>query len=247
MKFLTICEAVKKILILVSLLLASACSEKDLRQALEVIEASAQEVPLTRPEVVQGLKDALAKGVSRGAAVASAKNGYLNNPKLKIPFPEEISQVENALRKIGLGGEVDRFVRQLNRSAEKAAVKAKPIFIKAITSMTIRDAFEILNGAPDAATQYLLRTTGGDLSDAFRPVVAEMLEETSTTRYYGDIVNRYNRIPLVKKVDPDLGTYATNKAIEGLFLLIAEEEANIRANPRARTTQILRRVFGSLD
>ena len=122
-----------------------------------------------------------------------------------------------------------------------------PSFIKAITSMTIRDAFEILNGEADAATQYLMRTTGDDLRKAFSPVVADKLDETSATRYYGEIVNRYNRIPLVEKVDPDLQSYATDKAIEGLFLLIAEEEANIRANPRARTTQLLRRVFGSLD
>jgi len=237
----------KKLLILPLLLILLGCSEKDLREALEMIDASAQEVPLTRTEVVQGLKDALAKGISRGALVAGAKDGYLGNPKLKIPFPEEVAQVDRALRKIGLGNEVDRFVRQLNRSAEKAATRAKPIFIKAITSMSINDAFEILNGEADAATRYLRRTTGEELREAFRPVVADKLRETSATRYYGDIVRHYNSIPLVEKVDPDLESYATDRAIEGLFLLIAEEEANIRANPRARTTQLLRRVFGSLD
>ena len=237
----------KKILIILLFLVPAGCSEKDLRQTLEIIEASAEEVPLTRAEVVQGLKDALAKGISRGAVIASAKNGYLGDPRLRIPFPEEIRQVESTFRKIGLGSEVDRFVRQLNRSAEKAASRAKPIFIKAITSMTIRDAFEILNGEPDAATRYLIRTTGDDLRAEFRPIVSDKLKETSATRYYGDIVRRYNMLPLVKKVDPDLESYATDKAIEGLFLLIAEEEANIRANPRARATQLLRRVFGSLD
>lgn len=237
----------KKFLFILVLILPVGCAEKDLHQAIEAIKASTQETPLSRAEVVQGLKDALARGISRGALEASAKNGYLGNPKLKIPFPEEVRQVDRALRKIGLGDEVDRFVRQLNRSAEKAAARAKPIFIEAITSMTIRDAFEILNGEADAATTYLLRTTGDDLREAFSPVVAEKLDETSATRYYGEIVTRYNRIPLVKKVDPDLQSYATDKAIEGLFLLIAEEEANIRANPRARTTQLLRRVFGSLD
>ena len=237
----------KKILIILLLLAPAGCSEKDLRETLEIIEASAEEVPLTRAEVVQGLKDALARGISRGAVIASARDGYLGNPKLRIPFPEEIRQVESAFRKLGLGSEVDRFVRQLNRSAEKAASRAKPIFIRAITSMTIRDAFEILNGEPDAATRYLIRTTGDDLRAEFRPIVSDKLKETSATRYYGDIVRRYNMLPLVKKVDPDLESYATDKAIEGLFLLIAEEEANIRANPRARTTQLLRRVFGSLD
>ncbi|TNF87108.1 MAG: DUF4197 domain-containing protein [Gammaproteobacteria bacterium] len=237
----------RKLLIILLLLAPAGCSEKDLRETLEIIEASAEEVPLTRVEVVQGLKDALARGISRGAVIASARNGYLGNPKLRIPFPEEIGQVESAFRKLGLGSEVDRFVRQLNRSAEKAASRAKPIFIRAITSMTIRDAFEILNGEPDAATRYLIRTTGDDLRAEFRPIVSDKLKETSATRYYGDIVRRYNMLPLVKKVDPDLESYATDKAIEGLFLLIADEEANIRANPRARTTQLLRRVFGSLD
>ena len=237
----------KKFLIILLLLIPAGCTEKDLREAIEIIEASTQEVPLSQAEVAQALKDALAKGISKGALVASAEDGYLGNPKLRIPFPEEVRQVDQALRKIGLGDEVDRFVRQLNRSAEQAAAQAKPIFIKAITSMTIRDAFEILNGESDAATQYLMRTTGDDLRKAFTPVVAEKLDETSATRYYGEVVNHFNRIPLVKKVDPDLQSYATDKAIEGLFFLIAEEEANIRANPRARTTQVLRRVFGSLD
>ena len=230
-----------------ALLALVSCSEKDLRQAIEIINASVDEVPLTEAEVTAALKDSLSKGIASGTLKASALNGYLGNPRLKIPFPPEVEQVERALRKIGLGEDVDRFVRQLNRSAEKAATKAKPIFIKAITSMTISDAFEILNGESDAATRYLMRTTGNELRQQFRPVVSEKLGQTSATRYYGDIVKKYNQLPLVKKVDPDLEAYATDRAIEGLFLLVAEEEANIRANPSARTTQLLRRVFGSLD
>jgi hypothetical protein len=113
--------------------------------------------------------------------------------------------------------------------------------------MTIRDGFKILNGAPDAATQYLVRTTGKDLRKQFLPIVSDTLEETKATRYYGDIVKKYNQLPYVSKIDPDLEGYATDRAIAGLFLLIAEEEANIRANPGARTSKLLRRVFGSLD
>ncbi len=237
-----------KLLIMgLALLALLGCSEKDLRQTLEIINASSQEAPLTQAEVIAALKDSLSKGISRGALEASAQDGYFANPRLKIQFPPEVERVEKALRKIGLGKDVDRFVRQLNRSAEQAATKAKPIFIKAITSMTIGDAFEILNGEADAATQYLMRTTGNELRKQFQPIVSDKLGETSATRYYGDIVNTYNQLPLVKKVDPDLEAYATDKAIAGLFLLIAREEANIRANPRARTTQLLRRVFGSLD
>ncbi len=228
-------------------LILAGCSEKDLRQAYETVSASAEEVPLTNSEVVAALKDSLSRGISKGAHIASAKDGYYGNPQLKIEFPTEVRKVEKALRKIGFGKDVDRFVMQLNRGAEKAAAKSKPIFIKAITSMTIRDAFDILNGAEDAATQYLIRTTGDDLREQFLPVVSDTLQQTSATRYYGDIVNKYNQLPLVNDVDPDLEAYATDRAIAGLFVLIADEEASIRANPAARTTKLLRRVFGSLD
>lgn len=235
------------LLIGLTLLALLGCSEKELRETIELINASAEEVPLTRVEVVAALKDSLSQGISKGALIASRKNGYFRNPALKIPFPEEVEKVDEALRKIGLGKEVDRFVKQLNRGAELAAAKAKPIFIEAITSMSIRDAFEILNGEADAATRYLMRTTGDELRAQFLPIVSDKLNQTSATRYYGDIVSKYNQLPLVKKVDPDLDAYATDRAIAGLFLLIAEEEANIRANPRARTTELLKRVFGSLD
>lgn len=235
------------LLIGLTLLALLGCSEKELRETIELINTSAEEVPLTRSDVSAALKDSLSKGISKGAKIASRKNGYFGNPALKIPFPAEVKKVEAALRKIGLGKDVDRFVKQLNRGAELAAAKARPIFIKAITSMTIGDAFEILNGEADAATRYLMRTTGDELRAQFLPIVGDKLNQTSATRYYGDIVSKYNQLPLVKKVNPDLDAYATDKAIAGLFLLIAAEEANIRANPRARTTQLLKRVFGSLD
>jgi hypothetical protein len=229
------------------MMLLSACSEKDLRQAYDVINASAAEVPLSNQEIVAALKDSLSRGITRGAAIASRKDGYFGNPRLKIKFPADVKKVEKTLRGIGFDREIDRFVKQLNRSAEKAAASARPIFIKAITSMTIYDAIDILNGAPDAATQYLMRTTGDKLRAQFLPIVRDTLEQTSATRYYGDIVKQYNSLPLVSDVDPDLDRYATDKAVAGLFVLIAEEEANIRANPAARTTRLLQRVFGSLD
>ena len=231
----------------IALLALVGCSEKDLRQTYQIITESSGDIPLTSTEVVAALKDSLSRGISKGSQIASARDGYYGNPRLKIEFPSEVQRVEQALRQIGLGKEVDRFVLQLNRSAEKAAAKSKPIFITAITSMTIADAFEILNGTEDAATQYLVRTTGDELRAQFRPIVRDTLQQTSATRYYGDIVNRYNQLPLVKDVNPDLESYATDKAIAGLFVLIADEEARIRADPAARATELLRRVFGSLD
>ena len=235
------------ILIGIMMLLLSGCSEKDMRQTYDLINESVAEAPLTRQEIVAALKESLSKGITRGAALASRKDGYFGNPRLKIEFPQDVVKVEKTLRRIGFGGEIDRFVKQLNRSAEKAAARARPIFVRAITALTINDAVEILNGAPDAATRYLRRTTGSELRKQFLPIVRETLNETSATRYYADIVKQYNALPLVADVNPDLDQYATDKGIDGLFVLIAEEEANIRANPVARTTDLLRRVFDSLD
>ena len=143
------------------------------------------------------------------------------------------------------GGEVDKFIKTLNRGAEEAAKEAKPIFVAAIKSMTIEDAWGILKGDQNAATQYLKRTTSNELTRKFQPIIHNALQKVNATKYYGDLAARYNKIPLVKKVNPELEAYATEKAIDGLFLLIAEEEANIRANPLARTTDLLKKVFAA--
>jgi hypothetical protein len=227
-------------------LLLIACSSADLQRSMDLL-AEYQEKPLSKSEVAAGLREALVQGISKGADQASKLDGYYRNPQLKIPFPPEVRKVEKTLRSIGLGSEVDKFVRQLNRGAERAAVQAKPIFINAIRSMTIEDVFSILNGDQNAATNYLIRTTSVPLKSRFLPVISKSLDEVKATKYYDDIVTRYNKIPLVKKVNPNLDDYATNRAIDGLFILVAREEANIRANPAARTTELLKKVFGSLD
>jgi hypothetical protein len=228
-------------------LLLIACSSADLQRTVDLLTEVKGEQSLTKSEVAAGLRGALIQGISKGSDQASKLDGYYRNPQLKIPFPPEVQKVENKLRDLGLGSEVDKFVRQLNRAAERAAVQAKPIFINAIRSLTIEDAFAILKGEPNAATNYLRRTTSAPLKSKFLPVVGQSLDEVKATRYYGDIVTRYNKIPLVKKVNPNLDEYATDRAIDGLFLLVAKEEANIRANPVARTTELLKKVFGSLD
>ncbi len=201
--------------------------------------------PLTNAEIISGLKEALKVGIDNGASQASAVNGFFGNAAIRILMPPEARKVEDALRTIGLGAEVDKFILALNRSAEDAARKSKPIFWSAITSMTISDAVGILNGPDTAATAYLRRTSGNELYKAFYPVVDSTLRLNRATNYYADIVNTYNRIPLVQKVNPDLKQYATNKAIDGLFHLVAEEEKKIRRDPVARVSEILRRVFGS--
>jgi len=223
----------------------SACTTAQINQTIgEVNKAIGSEQPLTTAEVGEGLKEALVKGISKGSDQVSQLDGYFKNPEIKIPFPPEVKKVENTLRDIGLGGEVDKFVMTLNRGAEDAAKEAKPIFISAIKSMTIEDAWAILKGNDNAATEYLKKTTSGQLKEKFKPVIQNSLNKVNATKYYGDLVTRYNKIPLVDKVNPNLDDYATDKAIEGLFLMIAKEEKNIRQDPVARTTELLKKVFG---
>ena len=199
--------------------------------------------PLIDEEVAGGLKEALTQGIGKGAAQAARPDGYYGNQLIRIPFPADIKRVETTLRTVGLGSEVDRFVLSLNRAAEDAAQTAKPIFIGAIRKLTFKDVWNILTGGKDAATQFLKRTTSEELYQAFAPHIQQSLEKTSATKYYSEVISAYNALPLVKKVNPDLNDYATKKAMDGLFTLVAQEEANIRANPIARTTELLRRVF----
>jgi hypothetical protein len=237
----------KIFLIGLTLLSLFGCSGKDLQALGQELDQGLGQVPLTEAEVTQALRDALSRGIVRSAASAGRTDGYFANPSLKIGFPEDAEKLEKTLRKLGLGAQIDRSVLQLNRAAEKAAARAKPVFIKAITAMTIDDAFDILNGDQDAATQYLIDNSRDELYDQFRPIVVEALDETSATRYYRDIVKHYNALPLTFNVDPDLAGYVTEKAIDGLFLLMAQEEAHIRNLSSARSTRLMRRVFGSLD
>jgi len=226
---------------LVFLLLS--CTSAQINQAINDFGKTTGNVRPTNSEVAEGLREALLKGVSVGADQLSQLNGYLGNPEIKIPFPPDVKKVEDRLRQIGLGKEVDRFVETLNRGAEDAAKEAKPIFISAIQQMTIEDAWSILKGQQDAATQYLKRTTSDQLKSKFKPVIQSSLARVNATKYYSDLVNTYNKIPLVDKVNPNLDDYATDLAIQGLFNVIAKEEKNIRDNPLARTTDILKRIF----
>ena len=226
----------KTALVSLLMLVMLGCSSKDLQKL--------GYAPLTEAEVTQALRDALGRSISLSAANASRVDGYLGNPQISIELPEDAEKLEKTLRKLGFGRQIDRARVQINRAAEQAA---KPIFLSAITRISIDDAFDILNGDSDAATRYLEDETRDELYDQFRPVVVRALDETSATRYYRDIVERYNALPLVFDVDPDLADYVTEKAIGGLFLLMAQEEARIRNYSTARSTRLMKRVFGSLD
>ncbi len=200
---------------------------------------------LTNSDIASGLKEALRVGVNNGSAQASRIDGYFKNPLLKIAFPPEAQKVASTLRQLGFSKQVDQFELSLNRAAEDAAKKAAPVFIKAITSMSIQDAVSILGGQTDAATQYLRRTSGQQLVSEFTPIIDSTLKKNNATRYYSSLVNTYNKVPLVQKVNPNLTEYATSKAVDGLFILVAQEEKKIRENPAARVSDILKRVFGS--
>lgn len=238
---------VKFISLTLSLLLLSITSQAqfNLGKLFEKVSGKSSSDSLSKNDIVNGLKEALRVGIGNGAAKASITDGFFKNELIKIMVPPEARKVENALRQMGMGKEVDRFVLSLNRAAEDAAKKSKPIFFSAITSMTITDALSILKGQDDAATLYLKKTTGTQLYKTFYPVVDSTLKLNNATKYYAGLVNTYNKIPLVQKVNPDLKQYATQKAIDGLFILVAQEEKKIRDDPAARVTDILKKVFGS--
>eukprot|EP01041_Mallomonas_annulata_P024741 gene24741-45594_t len=159
-------------------------------------------------------------------------------------MPEEAKNVEDKLRKIGQGKLVDDAIESMNRAAEDAANGAKSLFVDAIKNMTLQDAMGILKGKDDAATTYLSKSTRAQLFEKFKPVIKASLDNVGATKHWTDLITAYNKIPLVQKINPDLVEYATNKAIDGLFIQIAKEELEIRKNPGARATDLLKKVFG---
>jgi len=230
-----------KLFYLPFLFLLGPCSSTEILKSVnDILETPPA---LSESDVTAGLKEALVKGTGSGTASASKMDGYLKSPRLKIPFPLNIQKVETKLRSLGMNGLVDDFIVSLNRGAEKAATEAKPIFVDAITSMTVKDAWGILRGEDNAATIYLRRTTSTALDAAFKPVIKSSLDAVDATKYFTKIVNTYNKIPLVDKVNPNLEDYVTTKAIAGLFILIEDEEKKIREDPIARTTDLLKKVF----
>ena len=221
-----------------------SCTSQQILSGVGAVLGSGE---ITEQEAGAGLKDALLQGIAESAENLSVENGYFKNTLIKIPFPEDAVKVANTLRDIGLGQEVDKVILSLNRAAEDAAREAKPIFVNAIKQMTLNDAMDILFGADDAATNYLKKTCSLQLTQKFSPVINTSLTKVNATKYWADVMNTYNKIPLVKKINPDLTAYVTEKALDGLFYSVAKEEKKIRENPAARTTFLLQKVFGYRD
>lgn len=239
------------IITITTVLLTSFSFGQTLRGALKQVEDKAttitgkETVALSEEEVGKGLKEALTKGIENGVERVSKPDGYLKDLAIKILVPEEAKMVEEKLRAVGQGQLVDNVIESMNRAAEDAANGAKDIFVTAIKAMTIQDAMSILRGNEDAATQYLSRSTRTALVDKCRPVIKNSLDKVGATRHWATMFTAYNKIPLVKKVDPDLEEFVTNKAVDGLFVQIAKEEKEIRQNPAARVTDLLQKVFGN--
>ena len=220
-----------------------ACSPQELQSVLGTIPSG---TALTNEEVVAGLKEALQVGADRTVTKASAADGFWSDARIRIPFPEEAVKVRTTLMDLGMNKPVEDFEKTLNKAAETAAKEAVPVFVDAITSMTIADGFNLLRGGENAATVFLREKTSSALRARFMPIVERATSEVALTNHWQPLANAYNATTILtggKAVDPDLNGYVATKAMDGLFLLLAEEEKRIRQDPLARTTDLLRRVF----
>jgi hypothetical protein len=226
------------------ILLMPSCSNAQFLKKVSKAINSASSAGYSEADAAGAIKDALIKGTGESVNLVSVIDGYFGNPEIKIPFPPEAVNIEAKLRAAGLGSQVDKAIISINRAAEDAAKEAKPIFIDAIKGMSIKDAIGIVKGKDNAATEYLRNSTTPQLKSKFEPVIKASLDKVNATKYWSDLVNTYNKIPLVQKMNPNLTAYVTDRAIAGLFVMIAKEELKIRKDPVARTTELLKKVFG---
>jgi hypothetical protein len=199
---------------------------------------------LSDSKIVDGLKQALEIGTENAVKTVSQVNGYYKNPQIKIPLPETVQKAETVLRAVGYGPKIDELSLSMNRAAEKAAPKAKALFWDAVKAMTFEDARQILKGSDDAATRYFESKTRGKLQQLFTPIVHTTMDQVGVTRTYQQLYAKVNAIPYVDRLNLDLDAYVTGKALDGLFYMVAQEEAKIRKDPAAQVTKLLKEVFG---
>lgn len=214
------------------------------------LQQVAQQLPqgvLTNADIASGLREALDKGIDTQVSKLTKTDGFYKNELVKILLPPELQKVDKGLRTIGLGSLADEGLKLMNRAAEDAVKEATPIFVSAVKNMTFTDAKNILLGADNSATVYLQNTTSTQLYSKFNPVIKSSFSKVGADRVWKDMITRYNSIPLVTKVNPDLNDYVTQKALDGVFKMIAVEEKDIRNNLAARTTALLQRVFALQD
>lgn len=202
---------------------------------------------LSQEQIGNGLKQALDNGIKHQVSKLTAKDGFYGNQLVKILLPEELRKVEDGLRKIGLGALADKGIKALNRSAEDAVKTATPIFVNAVKNISFNDAKNILLGEQNAATSYLQNATTSSLYKEFNPVIKNSFSKVGADKIWADLINRYNKIPFVKKVNPDLTDYVTTQALKGVFTMIEVEERGIREKVGLRNTDLLRKVFALQD
>lgn len=233
-----------------SLLLLVSCDVVDLSNIPNPIQTNPTTKPsLTNDEVIGGLKEALQVGIKNSINQTSVLDGFLGNAEIRLPFPQDAIKVKEKAISLGMQNQVDKFETTLNRAAEEAVKEALPIFINAITNMSIQDGFSILKGGDGAATKFLRDNTNGQLRSAFLPKVKEATSKVKLTEYWNPIITKYNAVTALsggEKINPDLDAYVTDLAIAGLFKMVEKEENKIRKDPMARVTDLLSKVFGSL-
>lgn len=230
--------------VVLSLIAFSLFSCAEMQQVMDQLP---QGTGLTQAEIGNGLKEALNNGISKQVTKLTTTDGFFKNEAVKILLPEELKIVDTKLRQIGLSSLADEGLKVLNRAAEDAVKEATPIFVDAVKQMTFNDAKNILMGNNTAATTYLQNTTSNALYTKFNPVIKNSFAKVGADQVWNNIITKYNAIPLVTKVNPDLTDYTTNKAMEGVFKMIAVEEGNIRTNLNARSSDLLKKVFAMQD
>ncbi len=207
-------------------------------------DSSVSNYTLTNRELINGFKQALEIGVKRAVELASHPGGFLNNPQIHIPLPGELQARANLLRRVGLGSQVDALEKSMNIAAERASAEALPIFAKAITDMTFEDAKRLWKGGDTAITDYFRTKTFDSLYQKFRPIVHETMAQVGVVQLYNSLLSNSLAKMAIANTDLDLDNYVTKKGLDGLFILLAQEEKEIRKNPAARTTTLLKKVFG---
>ena len=230
--------------VVLSLMAFSLFSCAEMQQVMDQLP---QGTGLTQAEIGNGLKEALNNGISKQVTKLTTTDGFFKNEAVKILLPEELKIVDTKLRQIGLSSLADEGLKVLNRAAEDAVKEATPIFVDAVKQMTFNDAKNILMGNNTAATTYLQNTTSNALYSKFNPVIKNSFAKVGADKVWNNIITKYNSIPLVTKVNPDLTDYTTNKAMDGVFKMIAVEEGNIRTNLNARSSDLLKKVFALQD
>ena len=237
----------KKFIIPIALISFGLTNCNGLQQVANSLPGIMETSGIGQTQIAAGLKEALQQGIDKQVVNLTKTNGFYNNSLVKIGLPSELQKIEKTLRDVGLGSLADEGIKALNTAASTAVKEATPIFVDAITSMTISDATTILMGNRDAATQYLKKSTQTSLYNKFNPVMKSSFTKVGADKVWSNIISKYNAIPLVQKVNPDLTDYVTQEALKGVYTMIEKEEVNIRTNVSARSSNLLKSVFAMQD